>query len=101
MAVCDVYVMYVRCMCDVCVMYLQCVCDVWLTLVRLHQWRCVMYVRCMYDVLAMYVAMHSAGSCVYSNGDEYKGEWRDDKKHGAGNYLLKWRCINGTKRVAE
>ncbi len=33
------------------------------------------------------------GAIRYSNGDEYVGDWLDDKKHGAGSYT--W--ANGDK----
>ena len=30
--------------------------------------------------------MHGQGTMLFSNGDSYEGEWREDKRHGQGTY---------------
>jgi len=34
------------------------------------------------DMVLLFITL---GECNYANDDKYKGEWRNDMKHGKGN----------------
>ena len=41
----------------------------------------------MVNVMEKVIYMHSyLGVCIYSDGTEYRGDWKDGKKHGKGNF---------------
>ncbi len=46
----------------------------------------------MVNVMAMVIIpITHIGKLKCANGDEYEGEWKDDKRNGQGNYLFEKR----------
>ncbi len=39
-----------------------------------------------YDGFTLHGKRHGNGTLVYTNGDQYTGEWIEDEPHGQGTY---------------